>query len=270
MPVDGSRESVIDWHFLREDQTMWILQDRRPASAMMVVVIGLAIAAALYFLPDLISFRGQYYDGRPAGYWERTLKSSDVESRRQAIRAVSTFGSDEAEESVPVLAHILSEDQDPQARVLASLALAKLVPASRAAIPELTRALADDDLLVRMNVANALFLLGTDSRPAVPTLIKALDDERNDTPINGFTATPRERVILALGRASAGTTEALAILREALKTAKTSWIRRAVAQALGDVGPEARPALADLKELLDDKHTLVREAAEDAIKKINR
>jgi HEAT repeat protein len=230
----------------------------------LLVLVGVVVG--IVYLPDVVSARGEYYEGRPARYWVRALESPDVELRRHATRAVSSFGPDGGADAVPVLARMLTEDPDPEARVLASLALTKLAPTSRAAVPELARALGDDDPLVRMNAANALFMLGPDARPAVPALTNALGDDRNDLLVHTLTLTIRERVILTLGRA--GTPDTAPALREVLKTAKTPGTRRAVAQALGDLGPDARPAVPDLKELLKDENDEVREAAEQAIRKI--
>ena len=56
-----------------------------------------------------------------------------------------------------------------------------------------------------MNAARALLQLGKASEAVTPALIEALRDDSNEIFVDAFTATVREVVALALGRATAGT-----------------------------------------------------------------
>jgi hypothetical protein len=218
------------------------------------------------YLPGLL-VSGREYDGHSARYWTRALDSADTDARRRAIFAVGAIGAS-AGDAVPALARILADDADPECRTTAALALSKMDPASRAAVPALAHALGDEEPGVRMNSALALFRLKTEARPAVPALTREFKDLRNQVTFGGFSLTIQEMMVLALGRASAGSAEAVPALTEGLTAADNDPLRRALAQALGDVGPEARPAAPLLRALLKQEDQDVRRAAEEALGKI--
>jgi hypothetical protein len=236
------------------------------AAVVVVPLIAMLIPGAPVYLPELFFPKAQH-DGHSVGYWMGALKNPDGEARRQAIFALGAIGAP-AGEAVPALSAIMLDDPAEQTRSEAALALSKMDPASRAAVPALAQALEDKGPLVRMYAAMALFRLRTEARPAVPALIKGLKDKANETYMNLFWMTIREMIIDALGRASAGTDEAVPALTEALKTADTDALRVAAATALGEVGPDARPAVPLLQKLLKDKHRPTRDAAREALEKI--
>src|SRR5205814_106117 len=140
--------------------------------------------------------------------------------------AVGSIGA-EAGRGVPRLGEILTQDQDREMRNAAALALSKMTPASRDALPALIQAVEDKEAPVRMNAVIALFRLKEEARPAIPVLVKALNDEDNLTNANLFHNNIQEMAALALGRASAGTTEALPHLAEFLKRAESSTMKAA-------------------------------------------
>jgi HEAT repeat protein len=229
---------------------------------------GLLIPASPAYLPSLLVHYSHYQDGHSLGYWVRALDRPDAEVRRRAIFALGAIGPDAAE-AVPSLATILTEDPNREARHQAALALAKMAPASAAAAPALAQALdRDNEPAVRMNAAIALFKLGALARPAVPVLLKALRRRGNRTNLATFPFTIQEMVALALGRATAGTTDGVAALTEALAGARTASKRLVVARALGEIGEPARSAELGLRALLADDNAQVREAAEEALRKI--
>ena len=230
--------------------------------------IGLFIPGSPAYLPSLQVHYSHFHDGHSLGYWVRALDRPDTEVRRRGILAVGAIGEDAAE-SVPTLARILTEDPDHTIRHQAALALLKMNLAAAPAVPALARALDEDDApKVRMNAAIALSRLGTQARPAVPVLVKALRRKANRTNLGTFTFTIQEMAATALGRASAGTSEGLAPLLEALKGAHTASKRRLVAHALGEIGAPARVAEPQLRALLTDNSIEVREAAKEALRKI--
>ncbi len=244
---------------------------RRRASRLVGAFVLLAAMAVLVpgsplYLPKLVD-SGGWHDGHSKRYWIKALDSPDGDARRRAILALGAIGA-EAGEAVPALAAILREGPDRADRIEASLALSKMAPASGEAVPALTEALQDQDPFVRMNAAVALLRLGAQARPAVPALLKALDDETNQTTPGLFSCTIQERVAVVLGRASAGTAEAVPALLKVLEAADSHPTRAAAVRGLGEVGAAARAAAPRLRPLLEDGNALVREAAEEALPKI--
>jgi HEAT repeat protein len=248
---------------------------KRRALWLVVTILTLAafsvlIPASPAYLPTLVSegFFGRYHDGHSVGYWTDSLKSNDVELRRHAGFALGSIGAD-AGEAVPVLATVMLEDSDTETRCQAALALSKMVPASRSAVPALARALQDDEPFVRMNAATALFRLRGSSQPAVPALIAGFKAPQNNVRLPLFRVTIQEMMALALGRASVGSADGVAVLKETLEVgAPPTRLRFIVARALGFIGAAAGPAVPQLTVLLKDDDPDVREAAREAIFKI--
>jgi HEAT repeat protein len=237
------------------------------AGLLMLVALALLIPSSPAYAPKLVERYVHQHDGHGTGYWMDALDSPDAQARRKAVHSLGMIGTD-AEEAVPALAAVMREDPDVTVRIEASLALFRMAPASRSAVPALAEALGDDEPLVRMNAANTLFRLRTDARAAVPALIEAARAPENGGRLLTFGVTIREVATLALGRASAGTAEAVPALTQLLEAAETGGMRRAAVRALGDVGADARPAAPQLRALLTQDDSLLREAAEEALRKI--
>jgi HEAT repeat protein len=233
-----------------------------------IVLVGAALIVLM--IPGVTTgimnrlYRKQH-GGHPADYWVHELKNADPHARQEAVFALGVIGP-EAEEAVPEVCALL-KDPAPRVRCDAALALLKMYPASRGTAPALAEVLEDDMPLARINAAITLNKLGPDARPAVPALLKALGDKKNDRWIPGFQITIRETLLQALGRATAGSTDGVAALSEALKDERVPC-RAAAARALGEVGPEARTAVPLLQAALQDNNERVRDAAEAALKKI--
>jgi hypothetical protein len=219
----------------------------------------------LYF-SALLGKEGEH-DGHSTSYWMREMSSADDETRWHAIFSLGAIGPN-AGEAVPALAKVLREHPDGRTRNEAALALSKMAPASKSAVPSLADALSDKDYIVRWNAAMALFQLRTEARSAVPALIKAVKDESNKTNLGVFMSTIHEVAALALGRASAGTPDAVPVLLEALKNAERPEARLTLTRALGEVGPEAKPAVPQLRLMCKDIDHWVRESAVDSLRKI--
>lgn len=230
--------------------------------------IGLVIPGSPALLTSLLAHYSHFHSGHSLGYWVRALDRPDTEIRRRAIFNLGAIGPDAAE-AVPELIRILTKDADPQLRQQAALALAKMAPASATAIPDLSRALdEDEEPRVRMNAAIALSQFGTQARPAVSVLIRAIQRRANRTNLGTFGFTIQEMAALALGRATAETTEGVAALLEALQSARTATKRCFIARALGEIGAPARVAKSQLRLLLANDNPDVREAARAALRKI--
>jgi hypothetical protein len=244
---------------------------RRVVGRAAAVVVLLAVASVLIpgspvYLPNFFSFPGQY-EGHSTRYWIASLKSPNSQVRGHAIFALGAMGADGGD-AVPALARVLREDADREARHQAALALSKMAPASRAAVPALAEALADQEPAVRMNAAIALFRLRDEARPAIPALIQALKDPENQTNLATFTYTIQEMAARALGRASGGSAEAVPALSDVLETGGSEEMRLAALHGLEEVGPEARPTVPRLRHLLTDNSAEVRQAAADALRAI--
>jgi hypothetical protein len=210
---------------------------------------------------------GRQYEGHSKSYWLEALNSTDDQARAQAIHMIGTMD-DDADDVIPRLTEALRTDSFWIARNEAALALMKLAPRSRSAVPELAVALKDEQPLVRVNAALALFKMKEEARPAIPALLDALKDKTNETNARAYAFTIQEISAKALGRATAGTKEAVPVLMALLKDAKTPMLRGAVLDALGEVGPEARDALPQVRAMTKDKVKFVCQAAEAALQKI--
>jgi HEAT repeat protein len=230
---------------------------------------GLFIPGSPAYLPTVGSHYSNFHFGHSLGYWVRVLESDDAELRRKAIHALGSIGPDAAE-AVPTLARILSNDADTNARMQAALALVKIGPVSSDAVPALARALDEDESpQVRMNAALALSELGTQAREAVPVLLRAIKRRANRAKVATFACSIQDMAVLALGKATAGTSEGVAPLVEVLQSARSYSKRSAAVQALQAVGTPARPAepllLALLAEGISES---LRESVEDCLKTI--
>ncbi len=234
-----------------------------PALTVALAGVAVALPASPFYLPDYL-FRGGYHDGHATGYWIDALNDPNAQARYRAVHALGAIGP-EAGAAVPALATILREDPERQLRVEAALALSKMRPASEGAVPALAAALADEDRGVRMYAVIALAGMGAASRPAIPALTAALRDDANQIYVSTFTFTIQEEAAIALGRASAGTPEAVPVLMETLRSSPSDRLRQAATRALGKVGTEARPAVPLLRTMLQEKGPVPRWMLEKAL-----
>jgi hypothetical protein len=243
-----------------------------------VLLVGVGIALAL---PDSPIYLAKIlrpparYEGQPLSYWLENLQSPEPQERQKAARLLGKVAIDTEETDRPVTVQALTkmvvEDPDRGARIEASQALTFVkedTPALVSAVPDLARALEDKEIVVRINTTKVLLKLGGAAKPAVPALFKALKDKANDD--NGKISyySVKDMAALVLGKATAGTPEAVPALRELLAAAKTSNSKHALVRALGFVGPEARPALPELRDLLSYNDPEVHTAVEQAIRSI--
>jgi len=124
-------------------------------------------------------------------------------------------------------------------------------PAAQEAVPALTKALEDEEGLVRARAIGALGAIGPGAQ-AVPALLRLLEDGE----LNAAWA------LEAIGPEAS---EAVPYLIRALAEDRHQRTRAAAAKALGAIGPAAHEAVPALRKALEDRSPSVREAAAEAL-----
>lgn len=239
-----------------------------------LVFSGLALIIALAIYRNVIA----------AHFCVLVIRNGSIQRRSVAFETLSSLGADSCG---PLI--ILLGAQEENLRIRASLILAKngalavpaltkaigaCQPVARAqallilgrylkrhaarAIPEVSKALSDEDRLVRIQAAGTLWNLDPSRTDALPPLIEAL---RNGNPQHRLISL---NVLEELGVAAE---PAIPLLIEALKDEEPE-IRQQAARALGSMGPRASAALPDLTRATQDERTS--DFAREAIDKIRR
>jgi HEAT repeat protein len=129
---------------------------------------------------------------------------------------------------------------------------------SKEDLPRMTQALKEGDENRRALAAEAMGRLGADGKAALPALLLALRDEGELVRQNALQS------IIAIGPDGTATQP----LTDSLKDSD-ALVRVLSANALGRLGPLARPALPALREALKDRDENVQQAAADALKVIS-
>jgi HEAT repeat protein len=241
----------------------------------------------------------------------RAAKDSDPHVRSRAINVLEMLGP-KAKDAVPVLIAALTDPDDPRdadrrgdASVpeVAALALARIGPAARGAVPRLLELARKDKgrrrnlamvalgnigwnakevvpLLMgvlkskpsppaRVCAAGALAGFGEAAEPALPVLLQTLDvrDVAGDKP---QAETIRANVCWALG--AIGPKHARktvpVLVRIAADRSAFASVRCSAADALGRIGPAARDAVPALQAASEDRELEVRDHARRALKKV--
>jgi HEAT repeat protein len=174
---------------------------------------------------------GPRYQGKTSAQWVEALEGPD---RMQAYGSLLQADAS----AVPLLVELVSAPSVP-VRMVASHALALLAPKDpERALPALVGALRDRSLAVRCWAADGLGAVGPRAAAAVPALVATLKTHPKKEPdLEG----PRRYYADA---------------------------RMAAASALGSIGPAARAAAPDLRAALEDDEENVRDAAKDALARI--
>ncbi|HET7295296.1 MAG TPA: hypothetical protein VFM88_22955 [Vicinamibacteria bacterium] len=202
------------------------------------------------------------------------LRSGTWDQRTVAAAMLATHG-EQARPAVPALAAAL---QDPRAtslfRTTATTTLGVLGPAAREAVPALLAIVsnadperaAEDELWdqARANAAYALGRAGSDDRGrVVPALLAAVPEARGNLRDLALGA------LETLGLRAEDEAAALPALTRVLQEWKLSTEgQRAAAVLLGRMGPRARSALPALEAALMSRDDGVRQAAVEALRKI--
>ncbi|HKI35888.1 MAG TPA: HEAT repeat domain-containing protein [Gemmataceae bacterium] len=220
------------------------LKDKDASAALALGQIGPpAVNAAI---PDLVT----------------ALKDDDKELRVAAHHALVRIGAP----AVPALSAVL-RGADLRGWYSISVALGKIGPDARAAVPALTEGLAHDDKGVRILAANALVKIDPDNaaikpvlNEAVPALIEVL--QQRDGGLRTWAA-------LSLGKIGPDARTSVPALTAALTDADAP-VRAAAADALGRVGPRDQAAVVGLVAAQRDADESVRAAAGGALARLGK
>jgi len=162
--------------------------------------------------------------------------------------------------SKPAVAELvkLLDDKNADVRHETAIALAKIGPNAKEAVPALTKALEECD--GGPSCFGAAFALGRIGDPeAVPALVKAL--ESKDETLTAISAW----ALVQIQPKDAKTAEkALPVLIRELGDSDPKF-RHGAAEALKQLGPLAKPAIPALKKALKDDEASVRTMAEEAL-----
>jgi HEAT repeat protein len=195
----------------------------------------------------------------------KNMKDRDYQIRIMATQVLECRGP-LARDQGPALVETL-RDSNPFVRWVAARTLGRLnQPAVKGAAVGLAGLANDEDLSVRIAVANAIESLGSEGREAVPALLRVVNTGDGDF---------REAALKALGAAGPYTTAhpltvekrgkliVPALVRELSNP--DVQVRRAAAQALGRFPADVALAAPALKKALDDEDSEVRRYATEAL-----
>jgi RNA polymerase sigma factor (sigma-70 family) len=155
----------------------------------------------------------------------RDERNSD---RPHALAALVAIGADLAV-ALPILTQALGDSRGQYARIMAAQALGMLGPKARAALPDLHKALKDEDSTVRVDAAGAIWRIDKQARDIMPVLMAALKDSN---------AAARHRAMVYLARIGPPGKAAWATLLAAWQDPK-DLMRDQAALALKAIDPKA-------------------------------
>lgn len=180
------------------------------------------------------------------------LKSSDPVLRFEAADDLRTLGR-KAKAAAQPLSQLL-DDSSPRVRLSAATALLRISPDDSRAIDVLSKGLSSSDASLRRQAAKAVGLAKAGS--LADKLTGMLSDQDEATQVAALQA------ISLLGKSASGTVDVVTPLLD-----KPSLMTDA-ADALGRIGPAARPALPKLAKMLESEHTPVQWTAVRAMSQI--
>jgi HEAT repeat protein len=160
-------------------------------------------------------------------------------------------------EAVPELAKALKR-KDPVFRYRVLEILKDLGPDASQAAPEIAEALTDGNVAVQEMALLALETIGPEAKVAIPQLREAAKAGANKE--------VRPLALDVLCRVDPGSRETIALIVSAMQDVR---IRYPLVEDLGRLGQKAKSALPALDDALNDKDPSVREAAAEALRKID-
>ncbi len=170
-----------------------------------------------------------------AGGWSREavgvirgrLHDHDSAVRRRAAYALSQVDREEAKRELAGLVEALGDDE-PRVRARVALALARIGPASREAVPALLGQLHDPDPRARAGAARALGAIGAEADTVVPRVTGLLRDPE---------AVVRGMAAMVLGQFGPAARAAVPVLRALGKDDRDADVRAAAVAAVEAIDP---------------------------------
>jgi HEAT repeat protein len=188
------------------------------------------------------------------------LKDSSTPVRMNVVLTLARMGP-AAATATPALAESLANDKEDGIRKECAKALAFIGKGADSAAPALIKALGDSSSEVRQYSAYALGRISPDPKVVLPELLKAIKDK--DKTVRGY-------AIHAIGSLGKAATPAIPELIRVLKDDVVAEVRLAAIEELASFGPDAKAALDALTIASRDGKPAIREAAQDALKKIQQ
>lgn len=185
------------------------------------------------------------------------LQNDNPEIRREAALALGRMGS-RADSAVPALT-LLLKDKNPRVRMESLVALAEIGPGSKEAISEIESILAGHDLTMRPTACYALGRIGADCKHAIPHLKHLLASR------DPLQKTVAAWAIVQIAPEPETIKVAIPLLADALHGARNPSVRLEAAETLGKIGSGSAIATDALKFALKDQDSAVRKAAEVAL-----
>ncbi len=220
------------------------------------------------------------------------LGDRDPARRREAAVALGSQGPDLTKAAIQALSQSL-RDPEVSVRHATALSLGNLGPASKVALPAIRAAVSDESAVVRRAAIFAMGNMGADAKAGVgelakrsatrmrrsatprPTRWEASARRRRSPPRRSArrsrpTATPTSARRRRSRSARSAATPRTPCPRSSRRSATPiPALRRATIEAIGAMGPEAKPAVAALsKVLLEDQDFVLRRSAAFALGEI--
>ena len=189
----------------------------------------------------------------------KCLGDTNREARGEAIFSLAKASPNQA---VPQLINAL-DSTNVLVRGGATRALGGIGPAAKASLPKLTELVKEEtepEIKVRRSAAEALWTIDHQPRALIPFRIPELKDKREGM---------RWDAAMFLEKCGPEATNAAPALAELLLKDENNRLRGKAAMALGQIGPQAKAAIPALKQALQDEYKNVRDAAAEALKKID-
>jgi HEAT repeat protein len=219
---------------------------------------------------------------------EKALEGADESVVREALSALASLGPAAVPKLIDALKHegtrpyvvyILGEqgaaakpavealinlldDKNPAVQHEVPMALGKIGPDAKAAVPALAKALQEHEGTVCYGIAYALGRIGRDAGEAAPALMKTL--ESKDESLSMLSAWALAQMHPLNDKLAA---KVVAVLVRALAEPDAKF-RRGAAEALKQLGPQAKSAVPALKKAMKDEDQSVREMSAQALKAI--
>jgi HEAT repeat protein len=188
------------------------------------------------------------------------LRDDNAAVRLQSAFALGRMGA-AAESAVSALGEALPKDKDAAVRKEIAKSLASLGTTASGASAALIDTLQDRDVEVRQAVAIALARVGPPAETALPKLLKAAHDPDKSV---------RCHAIHALGALGKPAVSAIPDLIDILRKDEAADVRLAAIEELASFGQDAKAAIDALTVASKDGRTAVRDAAQEALKKIKQ